>query len=68
MTCLATRVGRLELDQDEPCDGRIRAHLVLEAGQPIPEGASRCPRCGENHLLIIIEEVVTARDEGTGGV
>ena len=53
---LANRMRKLQAAVP-PCDGRIR-RLVVAGRESVDEPP--CPRCGESHLLVIEEVIVTA--------
>jgi hypothetical protein len=64
---LSQRLDRLERRagacRPENCPGGTTLILSYQEGQdppPVPDDASRCSRCGEPHVLIIEEVIVTA--------
>jgi hypothetical protein len=68
MTSLAGRLERLESRglcrlEDCPCE----YGMILDAGEPVPPDAPRCPRCGGVHVLFIIEVVVESREQAEEG-
>jgi hypothetical protein len=71
---LSQRLNSLERREGacrpEDCPGGttlILSHLEGEAPPAVPADAPCCPRCGEPHVLVIKEVIVTARgaDDGT---
>jgi hypothetical protein len=63
---IAARVKRLERARGTggPCAGRFAG--IVRDDEPIPSGASRCPRCGVPHLLRVRMKIVQAPGAGGG--
>jgi hypothetical protein len=65
---LRARLARLERDigrrcKPEDCPGGVTLVLTHGEGEPppeVPEDALACPLCGEPHVLILVEKIVTA--------
>jgi hypothetical protein len=65
---LQTRLRKLIGYRVDPehCPGGVTLLLRYGSGEPKPEvpaDAHRCERCGQPHVLILEEVVVTSRDE-----
>ena len=65
---LATRLRKLIAGRVAPehCPGGVTVVLHYRSGEPEPEvpaAVHRCDRCGEPHVLIVEEVVVTTRNE-----
>jgi hypothetical protein len=65
---LHTRLRKLIGDRLDPehCPGGITVLLRYGSGEPepvVPADAHRCERCGQPHVLILEEVIVTSGDE-----
>jgi hypothetical protein len=65
---LRTRIDRLadqlQFRNPDDCDGPPT--LILDAGEPVPDDADRCPQCGSAHVLVIEEQIAQPASEGGG--
>lgn len=55
---LAKGLRRVPPDQ---CTGGTT--LIVGPGDRVPDNAARCPMCGEPHVLVIEEVIVSSREE-----
>jgi hypothetical protein len=56
---LASRVKRLAARRVPPAECPApRTTVLLSPGKEPPADAARCPRCGGQHPIMVIEEVV----------
>lgn len=63
---LRNRIAKLEARRVSPdrCDGPFR---LLTGDAPFaPSDEHRCPRCGDFHVVAIVEEIVASHAEGSG--
>ena len=61
---IAAKIHRLKRSlKSGPCGSGFL--VIVENGDPVPLSARRCPKCGQVHVLRILEEVVKAREKDT---